>query len=57
MDDGTEFDCRPGDVSLLPSGHDAWVVGDESAVLIQFDAEEETARRFGLPEEHRHPRP
>jgi hypothetical protein len=24
------------------------------AVLIQFDAEAETARRFGLPEEHRH---
>src|ERR1700688_2767558 len=27
MDDGAEFECRPGDVSLLPSGHDAWVVG------------------------------
>ncbi|HYY23912.1 MAG TPA: cupin domain-containing protein [Candidatus Udaeobacter sp.] len=27
MDDGTELECRPGDVSLLPSGHDAWVVG------------------------------
>jgi len=25
MDDGTEFDCKPGDVSLLSSGHDAWV--------------------------------
>jgi len=36
MDDGTEFDCRPGDVSLLPSGHDAWVVGDEPAVVIDF---------------------
>jgi len=31
MDDGTEFDCRAGDVSLLPSGHDAWVVGNEPA--------------------------
>jgi hypothetical protein len=36
MDDGTEFDCRPGDVSLLPSGHDAWVVGDEAAVVVDF---------------------
>ena len=36
MDDGAEFDCRPGDVSLLPSGHDAWVVGDEPAVVIDF---------------------
>jgi len=36
MDDGTEFDCRPGDVSWLPSGHDAWVVGDEPAVVVDF---------------------
>ena len=36
MDDGTEFECRPGDVSLLPSGHDAWVVGDETAVVVDF---------------------
>jgi hypothetical protein len=36
MDDGAEFDCRPGDVSLLPSGHDAWVVGNETAVVVDF---------------------
>ena len=36
MDDGTEFDCRAGDVSLLPSGHDAWVVGNEPAVVVDF---------------------
>jgi hypothetical protein len=36
MDDGTEFDCKPGDVSLLPSGHDAWVIGGEPAVVIDF---------------------
>ena len=36
MDDGTELECRPGDVSLLPSGHDAWVVGDEAAVVVDF---------------------
>lgn len=36
MDDGTELECHPGDVSLLPSGHDAWVVGDEPAVVIDF---------------------
>lgn len=36
MDDGTEFDCRPGEVSLLPSGHDAWVVGNEPAVVVDF---------------------
>ena len=36
MDDGTEFDCGPGDVSLLPMGHDAWVVGDEPVVVVDF---------------------
>ena len=36
MDDGTEFECRKGDVSLLPSGHDAWVVGNEPAVVVDF---------------------
>jgi hypothetical protein len=36
MDDGTEFEARPGDVTLLPSGHDAWVVGDEPVVVIDF---------------------
>ena len=36
MDDGTEIECHPGDVSLLPSGHDAWVVGDEPAIVMDF---------------------
>lgn len=36
MDDGKEFDLRPGDVSLLPSGHDGWVVGNEPVVVIDF---------------------
>ena len=36
MDDGSEFECKPGDVSLLPSGHDAWVVGEQPAVVVDF---------------------
>jgi len=36
MDDGTEFDCHPGDVSLLPPGHDAWVVGNAPVVVVDF---------------------
>lgn len=36
MEDGTEFDLKPGDVSCLPSGHDAWVVGDEPVVVIDW---------------------
>jgi len=36
MDDGTEKELNAGDVSLLPSGHDAWVVGNEPAVVVDF---------------------
>ena len=34
MDDGTEVEYGPGDVGHIPPGHDAWVVGDEPAVVI-----------------------
>ena len=36
MADGTEFDAGPGEVTALPSGHDAWVVGDQEAVMIDW---------------------
>ncbi|MCG6553826.1 MAG: hypothetical protein L7F77_15995 [Candidatus Magnetominusculus sp. LBB02] len=35
-DDGKEFECKAGDVSYLPVGHDAWVVGDEPVVVVDF---------------------
>jgi len=44
MDDGTEFIAEPGDVTSLPSGHDAWVVGDEPAVVIDWYGASEYAR-------------
>jgi hypothetical protein len=36
MDDGTEEDFGPGDVSLIPPGHDAWVEGDEPVVVVDI---------------------
>ena len=36
MTDGTEFIAQPGDVTSLPSGHDAWTVGDEPAVIVDW---------------------
>jgi hypothetical protein len=36
MDDGTELLAGPGDITVLPSGHDAWVVGDEPVVTIDW---------------------
>jgi hypothetical protein len=36
MADGTELEAGPGDVTSLPPGHDAWVVGDEAVVAIDW---------------------
>ncbi len=36
MDDGTQFVAEPGDITSLPSGHDAWVVGDEPVVTVDW---------------------
>ncbi len=36
MDDGSEFIAGPGDITSLPSGHDAWVVGDEAVVVVDW---------------------
>lgn len=36
MDDGSEFDFKAGEVGLIPPGHDAWVVGNEPVVAIDF---------------------
>lgn len=47
MDDGTELVCRAGDVSLLPMGHDAWVVGDEPVVVVDFQGMLDYARKPG----------
>jgi hypothetical protein len=34
--DGSGFDARPGDVTALPQGHDAWAVGDEPVVVVDW---------------------
>jgi quercetin dioxygenase-like cupin family protein len=36
MDDGTEEEFGRGDVLYVPPGHNAWVVGDERVVGIDF---------------------
>ncbi|HVA75518.1 MAG TPA: cupin domain-containing protein [Acidimicrobiales bacterium] len=36
MDDGRELDFGPGDAHVVAPGHDAWVVGDEPCVVIDF---------------------
>jgi quercetin dioxygenase-like cupin family protein len=36
MDDGQQADYGPGDVMNIPPGHDAWIVGDETCVVLDF---------------------
>jgi hypothetical protein len=36
MADGSEFEAGPGEVTSLPSGHDAWVVGNEPVVTVDW---------------------
>jgi hypothetical protein len=61
MDDGTEEEFGPGDVSVLPSGHDAWVVGNDPVVVIDItgmtnyaekaggkSGEQESEKKFGI---------
>jgi len=36
MADGEHVEIEPGEVFDVPPGHDAWVVGDEPAVLLDF---------------------
>jgi hypothetical protein len=45
MDDGTAEDFGPGDVMLCPAGHDAWVVGDEACVVIDWAGFADYAKR------------
>ena len=36
MNDGTEAEFGPGDAHYVSPGHDAWVVGEEPLVVIDF---------------------
>jgi quercetin dioxygenase-like cupin family protein len=43
MSDGRELELGPGDAHLVGPGHDAWVVGDEACVTIDFIPAGDTA--------------
>jgi hypothetical protein len=44
MDDGDEGDAGPGDLIDIAPGHDAWVVGDEPCVVIDFEGSSNYAK-------------
>jgi hypothetical protein len=45
MDDGSQEEFGPGDVSLLPPGHDAWVVGEDPVVIMDISGMGDYARQ------------
>lgn len=52
--DGCSLEFSAPQAVVIEPGHDGWVVGSEPAVLIEFDFEGDTARRFGMAEVHEH---
>ncbi len=49
LPDGSELEIGPGDVFEIPPGHDAWVVGEEAWVAVDFAG----MRTYARPAEHR----
>jgi hypothetical protein len=45
MDDGTEAEGSPGAVMVIEPGHDAWTIGDEPCVFIDFGESVQPADR------------
>ena len=52
--DGCRQELRAPAAVVIEPGHDGWVVGDEPAILIQFDCAGDTVDRFGLRGSHQH---
>jgi hypothetical protein len=46
--DGTQEEYTAPQVVAIAPGHDGWVIGEEQAILIEFDFEGETVERLGL---------
>lgn len=44
MDDGSELEIGPEDAAVIPPGHDAWIVGDEPCVWVEFSGAEQYAK-------------
>ena len=44
MEDGTQTEVGPGDMAVIPPGHDAWVVGNEPVVAIDITGVKDYAK-------------
>jgi uncharacterized cupin superfamily protein len=45
MDDGSEAEFGPGGVGPIPPGHDAWMVGNEPAVMVDIQGMVKCAKK------------
>jgi len=45
MDDGSSAEIQTGDAVDIPPGHDAWVIGNEPCVLIDFTGGKKYAKK------------
>jgi quercetin dioxygenase-like cupin family protein len=45
MDDGQETEVGPGDAMVIPPGHDAWIIGNEPFVGIDFTGAKTYAKK------------
>lgn len=52
--DGCILDFRAPQVLCIEPGHDGVVIGDEPAVVIEFDFGNDTVRSLGMLEKHSH---
>jgi hypothetical protein len=52
--DGCVLEFQAPQVIAIEPEHDGWVEGQEPAVLIEFDFENDTVKRLGMPERHTH---
>ena len=52
--DGCIVEHKAPQIIAIDPGHDGWVVGEETVVMIEFDFEGDTVNRLGMPTEHKH---
>jgi uncharacterized cupin superfamily protein len=45
MDDGSEQEFGPGDTGVVPPGHDAWVIGNETFKAVDFTGGKSYAKK------------
>ena len=52
--DGCKLEFTAPQVVAIEPGHDGWVMGNDPAIMIEFDFLGDTANKFGMPDSHKH---